>query len=204
MAKDTTNAPRPRLVVIGNGMAGCRAVEEILALAPVQIRHHHHHAERQVNYNRIMLSPLLAGDKTFDEIVLNGASWYLANGIDLITGCSATGIDRDNKIVALDDGRTVPYDALILACGSNPFMPLLPGTDLPGVVTFRSVDDVGLMLHACETRRARRGDRRRFAWPGSCGRARQERHGRHRHSLDAHSNGAPTRSISVLSHGARN
>ncbi|MBT9447585.1 MAG: NAD(P)/FAD-dependent oxidoreductase [Hyphomonadaceae bacterium] len=140
---------RPRLVVIGNGMAGCRAVEEILALASDRFAITIIGAERQVNYNRIMLSPLLAGDKTFDEIVLNDASWYADNGIELITGCAASAVDRDARRVELEDGRVLPYDALILATGSNPLMLPIPGMDLPGVVTFRNVDDVETMLAAC-------------------------------------------------------
>ncbi len=141
---------RPRLVVIGNGMAGCRAVEEIIALAPDKYAITIIGAEPNVNYNRIMLSPLLAGEKTFDEIVINDRAWYEANAIDLIAGVAATAIDRDAKNVALADGRTVPYDQLILATGSTPFVPPVPGVDLPGVVTFRDAEDVNTMKAACD------------------------------------------------------
>jgi nitrite reductase (NADH) large subunit len=140
---------KERLVVIGNGMAGCRAVEEILALAPDRYAVTIIGAEKQVNYNRIMLSPLLAGDKRFDEIVLNDQDWYSANEIDLIAGVPATLIDRGRKVVLLADGRSVAYDKLILATGSDPFIPPIEGADLPGVVTFRNVDDVDTMLSAC-------------------------------------------------------
>ncbi len=143
-------ASKPRLVVIGNGMAGCRAVEEILALARNKYAITIVGAESQVNYNRIMLSPLLAGEKTFGEIVLNGRDWYKDHEITLIAGCVATGINRDAKTISLDDGRSLAYDFLILATGSNPFMPPIPGRDLPGVVTFRNVDDVTAMLSACK------------------------------------------------------
>ena len=140
---------KERLVVVGNGMAGCRAVEEILKLEPDHYAVTIIGAEAQVNYNRIMLSPLLAGEKTFDEIVINGQDWYDDNKIDLIAGAAATSIDRAGKRVLLDDGRAVPYDKLILATGSDPFVPPVPGKDLPGVVTFRNVDDVDAMMAAC-------------------------------------------------------
>jgi nitrite reductase (NADH) large subunit len=140
---------KERLVVIGNGMAGCRAVEEVLALAPDRYAITIIGAERQVNYNRIMLSPLLAGEKSFDEIVLNDRDWYDTNDVDLIAGVSATKIDRKKKAVLLADGRSIRYDKLILATGSDPFMPPIEGTKLPGVVTFRNVDDVDAMLAAC-------------------------------------------------------
>ncbi|MGE0827989.1 MAG: nitrite reductase large subunit NirB [Hyphomonadaceae bacterium] len=141
---------KQKLVVIGNGMAGCRAVEEILALAPEKFSITIIGAEKQVNYNRIMLSPLLAGEKTFEDIVINGADWYADNEIELIAGVAAREIDPERKIVLLADGREIPYEALILATGSAPFVPPVPGADLPGVVTFRDVDDVNQMLAACD------------------------------------------------------
>jgi nitrite reductase (NADH) large subunit len=137
---------RERLVVIGNGMAGCRAVEEVLALDPNRFAITIIGAEPQVNYNRIMLSPLLAGDKTFEEIILNPRAWYDDNGIELIAGIGASSIDLDKKTVWLGDGRWIDYDRLILATGSLPFVPDVPGTQLDGVTVFRSVDDVDAML----------------------------------------------------------
>src|SRR5690242_9809213 len=91
--------PREHLVVIGNGMAGCRAVEELLARDPSRYRITIFGAEPRVNYNRIMLSPVLAGEKTFDEIVINGHDWYRDNGIELIAGDPVTAIDRAAKTV---------------------------------------------------------------------------------------------------------
>jgi nitrite reductase (NADH) large subunit len=137
---------RERLVVIGNGMAGCRAVEEILALDTEKFAITIIGAEPQVNYNRIMLSPLLAGDKGFDEIILNDRAWYDENAIELIAGIGAKSIDLDKKTVWLEDGRWIDYDKLILATGSLPFVPDVPGLNLSGVHTFRTADDVDAML----------------------------------------------------------
>ena len=93
-AKEDT---REHLVVIGNGMAGCRAVEEIIARYPTRYRFTIFGAEPRVNYNRIMLSPVLAGEKAFDDIVINGADWYAEHGIALIAGDPVVGIDRAAK-----------------------------------------------------------------------------------------------------------
>lgn len=146
MLHDPNLKVRERLVVIGNGMAGCRAVEEILALDAQRFAITIIGAEPQVNYNRIMLSPLLAGDKTFDEIILNPRAWYDDNAIELVAGVAATSIDLDKKTVWLADGRWIDYDRLILATGSVPFVPDVPGTDLAGVNVFRTADDVDAML----------------------------------------------------------
>jgi len=141
---------KSRLVVIGNGMAGCRAVEDILALDPDRYAITIIGAERHVNYNRIMLSPLLAGEKTFADIVLNDHAWYEENAIELIAGDAAESIDRAARSVTLASGRLVAYDTLILATGSTPFIPQVPGIELPGVVAFRDIDDVETMLKACD------------------------------------------------------
>ncbi|MEO5772656.1 MAG: nitrite reductase large subunit NirB [Sphingomicrobium sp.] len=139
---------REHLVVVGNGMAGCRAVEEILARDAERYRVTIFGAEPRVNYNRIMLSPLLAGEKSFDEIVINDAAWYSDNGIELISGDPVVEIDRANKLVKSRSGRAVAYDKLLIATGSDPFIIPVPGHNLPGVVTFRDMDDVDAMLSA--------------------------------------------------------
>ncbi len=151
------HALRPHLVVVGNGMAGCRAVEEILARDPDRFRITIFGAERHVNYNRIMLSPLLAGDKTFDDIVINDAAWYADNGIELIAGDPVVAIDRAARTVTGQSGRVEAYDKLLLATGSDPFIIPVPGHDLDGVVTFRDMDDVGAMLRAAEAGAANGG-----------------------------------------------
>ena len=142
--------PRERLVVIGNGMAGCRAVEEVLARDAGRYAVTIFGAEPRVNYNRIMLSPVLAGEKCFDDIVINDAAWYTDNGITLVSGDPVVSIDRASRTVIARSGRTEPYDRLLIATGSDPFIIPVPGHDLPGVVTFRDLDDVEKMLAAAE------------------------------------------------------
>ncbi|CAN5322273.1 nitrite reductase large subunit NirB [soil metagenome] len=143
-----TDISKPHLVVVGNGMAGCRAVEEILARDPDRYRVTIFGAEPRVNYNRIMLSPLLAGDKSFEDIVINDHAWYADNGIDLVAGDAVVAIDREARTVTARSGRVEGYDKLLLATGSDPFIIPVPGHDLAGVVTFRDMDDIGAMLRA--------------------------------------------------------
>ena len=111
---------RDHLVVIGNGMAGCRAVEELLARDPARYRVTIFGTEPRVNYNRIMLSPVLAGEKCFDDIVINDADWYKSNGIALVAGDPVVGIDREAKIVTTRGGVAESYDKLLIATGSDP------------------------------------------------------------------------------------
>lgn len=139
---------KPSLVVVGNGMAGMRTVEELLALAPGLYDITVFGAEPRVNYNRIMLSPVLAGEKTADEIVLHPRSWYEEHGITLHAGDPVVAIDRKRRTVRAQSGREVAYDRLLLATGSQPFIVPVPGADLPGVVGFRDLDDVDTMLQA--------------------------------------------------------
>ncbi|PSJ42082.1 nitrite reductase large subunit NirB [Allosphingosinicella deserti] len=141
---------RPHLVVIGNGMAGCRAVEEVLKRDPHRYRITIFGAEPRVNYDRIMLSPVLAGEKSFDEIVLNDRAWYAANNISLVAGDPVAAIDRSRRVVTSASGRSVAYDKLIIATGSDPIMIPIPGRDLPGVVSFRDLDDVEAMVRAAQ------------------------------------------------------
>lgn len=150
----TQAAPKLRLVVIGNGMAGCRAVEEVLKRDPDRYAVTIFGAEPRVNYNRIMLSPVLAGEKAFEDIVINDEAWYRDNGITLHAGRAVTAIDpAARKVFA--EGLEVGYDKLILATGSDPFRLPLPGGDLKGVVTFRDLDDVNAMLAASARPEAR-------------------------------------------------
>ncbi|MBV9994478.1 MAG: NAD(P)/FAD-dependent oxidoreductase [Caulobacteraceae bacterium] len=142
--------PKERLVVVGNGMAGCRAVEEIIKRDPDRYAVTIFGAEPRVNYDRIMLSPVLAGEKTFEQIVINDAAWYDRNVAALHTGRKVARIDLAAKRVEAEGGLKVPYDKLILATGSDPIRLPLPGADLEGVVTFRDLDDVGAMVAAAE------------------------------------------------------
>ncbi len=141
---------RDHLVVIGNGMAGCRAVEELIARDPNRYRVTIFGAEPRVNYNRIMLSPVLAGEKCFDDIVINDADWYAANGIALIAGDAVAQIDRAARTVTTRGGLSESYDRLLIATGSDPFIIPVPGRDLPGVIAFRDMDDVDTMLAAAD------------------------------------------------------
>jgi nitrite reductase (NADH) large subunit len=142
------------LVVIGNGMAGMRTVDELLKTDGAgDYRITVFGAEPHVNYNRIMLSSVLAGDKSIDDIVINSQEWYDANGICLHTGDPVTGIDRESRTVVSESGVRVPYDRLLIATGSRPLAPPIPGLDLPGVCAFRDIADVDKMLEAARTQK---------------------------------------------------
>ncbi len=137
-----------RLVMVGNGMAGCRTLEELLKLAPDMYDITVFGAEPQPNYNRILLSPVLAGETTLQDIVLNDFAWYADNGITLHAGKEVTKIDRIKRRVIAADGTEAEYDRLLLATGSLPFMLPVPGHDLPGVISFRDIKDVDAMIEA--------------------------------------------------------
>ncbi|HEV2956211.1 MAG TPA: FAD-dependent oxidoreductase [Xanthobacteraceae bacterium] len=139
---------RARLVVVGNGMAGMRAVEELLARAPDRFAITVIGAEPHVNYSRILLSAVLAGEKSLDEIVINARDWYDRHGIRLLAGTRAEAIDRAAREVVLAGGGAVPYDKLLLATGSRPLAPPIPGLGLPNVRAFRDIADVEAMIAA--------------------------------------------------------
>lgn len=141
---------KQKLVVIGNGMAGMRVVEELLEVAPELYDITVFGAEPHGNYNRIMLSPVLAGEKTLEEIMLNTPEWYQQNNITLHTGDPVVEIRRGHRVVVSESGLEVPYDRLLLATGSTPFIIPIPGHELPGVVGFRDVKDVDTMAEAAE------------------------------------------------------
>ncbi|WP_417622893.1 nitrite reductase large subunit NirB [Parasphingorhabdus sp.] len=149
-AGDQGHGVRERLVVIGNGMAGCRAVEEILARDGERYAITIFGAEPRVNYDRIMLSPVLAGEKSFEDIIINDQAWYEDNDIELVSGDKVIAIKRDAQEIVSESGRTTPYDKLLIATGSDPFIIPVPGHDLPGVITFRDLDDVDKMLAAAD------------------------------------------------------
>jgi nitrite reductase (NADH) large subunit len=139
---------RPSLVVIGNGMAGMRTVEELLKLDRDMYRITVFGAEPHGNYNRILLSPVLAGEKTVDDIMLHTRAWYADNGITLHAGDAVVRIDRKRRTVHAASGLAVPYDRLLIATGSKPFIVPVPGHSLPGVIGFRDLHDVDAMLAA--------------------------------------------------------
>ncbi|MDO9010322.1 MAG: nitrite reductase large subunit NirB [Gallionella sp.] len=147
------NKQKQRLVVIGNGMAGIRTLEELLKMSPDEYEITVFGAEPQPNYNRILLSPVLSGEMKFQDTVLNDWSWYEENNITLHVGKTVNKIDRVRCQVETEDGMVVPYDRLLIATGSNPIMLPIPGMNLPGVLAYRSIDDVEKMLAAAKTGR---------------------------------------------------
>ncbi|TRO41118.1 NAD(P)/FAD-dependent oxidoreductase [Pseudomonas sp. ALS1131] len=140
-----------KLVMIGNGMAGVRTLEELLKLAPDLYDITVFGAEPHPNYNRILLSPVLAGEQTFEEIVLNDLNWYADNGIKLLLGRKVVKIDRKKRRVIADDGSEAEYDRLLIATGSNPFILPIPGKDLQGVIGYRDIADTQMMMDTAKT-----------------------------------------------------
>ncbi|MDO9283578.1 MAG: FAD-dependent oxidoreductase, partial [Aquabacterium sp.] len=139
---------RMKLVLVGNGMAGVRTLEELLKIAPDLYDITIFGAEPHPNYNRILLSPVLAGEQTVEQIVLNPLSWYEEHGITLHRGKKVARIDRVKRVVLAEDGTEAPYDRLLLATGSMPFILPVPGKDLAGVVAYRDIADTEAMIDA--------------------------------------------------------
>ncbi len=142
---------KQKLVMIGNGMAGVRTLEEVLKLAPGHYEITVFGAEPHPNYNRIMLSPVLAGEKTIDDIILNSREWYEENGIRLITGDPVVEIDRVHGSITTRSGLSAGYDRLLISTGSNPFIIPVPGHEKKGVIGFRDIADVEAMLEAASS-----------------------------------------------------
>jgi nitrite reductase (NADH) large subunit len=146
---------KSKLVMVGNGMAGVRTLEELLKIAPEFYDITVFGAEPHPNYNRILLSPVLAGEQTLEEIVLNDWSWYTDHGITLHAGHKVTEVDRIKRIVHAvgPNGEKVSaeYDRLIMATGSNPFILPIPGKDLAGVLAYRDIADTQAMIDAATT-----------------------------------------------------
>ncbi|HEY6452574.1 MAG TPA: nitrite reductase small subunit NirD [Steroidobacteraceae bacterium] len=152
--KPQRSTAKRRLVVIGNGMAGMRTVEQLLHVAPEAYQIDVFGAEPHGNYNRIMLSPVLAGEKRVDEIILHAPEWYREHGVELHAGDPIVSVQRRQRRVSSRAGVELDYDRLLLATGSAPIVLPVPGCELPGIVTFRDLGDVDVMLEAA--RRARR------------------------------------------------
>ena len=141
-----------KLVMVGNGMAGVRTLEELRKIAPEMYDITVFGAEPHPNYNRILLSPVLAGEMTIQDIILNDLQWYADNGITLHLGSTVTGIDRNTRSVTATGkgGETISvgYDRLLIATGSTPFILPVPGNDLPGVISYRDIQDTDEMIDA--------------------------------------------------------
>ncbi len=142
---------KPKLVLVGNGMAGVRALEELLKLAPELYDITVFGSEPHPNYNRILLSPVLAGEQTIEQIILNPLDWYADNGITLHTGKTVVEIDRIKRVVRTDDGLEAPYDRLLLGTGSLPFILPVPGKELDGVIAYRDIKDTETMIETAKT-----------------------------------------------------
>ncbi len=142
-----------RLVMIGNGMAGVRTLEELLKLNEDLYEITVFGAEPHPNYNRILLSPVLAGEQTFDDIVLNDLDWYRKHNIQLLLNRRVVKIDRSRRIVTAEDGTQACYDRLLIATGSRPFVLPVPGNTLKGVIGYRDIADTRLMIDTATTHR---------------------------------------------------
>ena len=146
---------KPKLVMIGNGMAGVRTLEELFKLAPDMYDVTVFGAEPHPNYNRILLSPVLAGEQTLQDIVLNDWSWYEEHHITLHAGWTVTAVDRQRRVVharnAQGDTCQTPYDRLLMATGSNPFILPIAGNSLEGVLAYRDIADTQAMIDAAQT-----------------------------------------------------
>jgi nitrite reductase (NADH) large subunit len=140
-----------KLVMIGNGMAGVRTLEELIKLAPDIYDITVFGAEPHPNYNRILLSPVLAGEQTFEEIILNDLSWYAENNIRLLLNRKVVSIDRKKRIVTAADGSTAEYDRLLIATGSVPFILPIQGNKLHGVIGYRDIADTQMMIDTAKT-----------------------------------------------------
>jgi nitrite reductase (NADH) large subunit len=141
---------KQKLVLVGNGMAGVNTIEHLLKLAPGKYEITIFGSEPHPNYNRILLSYVLAGDSSVDDIVIHPFDWYKTNGLTLYTGHTITDIDTEAQTVTSNQGVTVSYDKLILATGSNPFMLPLPGADKEGVMAYRTIHDCEVMIDAAK------------------------------------------------------
>src|SRR4030065_2882729 len=146
------------LLVIGNGMSGIATIEHLLKKTKdmdISV----FGTESYVNYNRVLLSTVLSGESLLDDIILNPQEWYEENGIKLHIGTTITKIDNDKKTVLSDKGDYYPYDTLLIATGSNPFIPPIKGikksdgTQRPGIFTFRNLDDTRTMMECARKSR---------------------------------------------------
>lgn len=139
---------RARLLIVGNGMAGLRFLEEVLARAPAEFAITVVGAEPQVAYNRVLLSPLLAAEIGAGALTLRPREWYAAHGVELLTGTRVCALDVAGRHVILCNGARLRFDKLLLATGSEPIRLAIPGADLPGVASFRSLADVAQLERA--------------------------------------------------------
>ncbi len=137
---------KEQLVVIGNGMAPGRMLEHLQEIEPARYKITIFNAEPRVNYNRLMLSPVLSGEKCYEDIITHSDSWYAEHNITLHKHSPITNINTSEKYVTTASGIQKQYDKLVIATGSKPIVIPIPGHDLPGVMVYRDLDDVETML----------------------------------------------------------
>ncbi|MBO0386656.1 nitrite reductase large subunit [Staphylococcus simulans] len=145
--------PKTKLVMIGNGMAGVRTIEEILERDKDKYEITIIGKEPYPNYNRIMLSNILQKKMSVDETIMNPYSWYEENNISLITGERATRVNREQKLVETESGQEIPYDICIFATGSNAFVLPIPGHELSSVIGWRTIEDTERMIEIAQTKK---------------------------------------------------
>ena len=148
---------KQKLIVIGSGMVGSRFIENLLKLQEVEQERiyeiHVFNKEPTGGYNRIMLSLVLSGEKQIGEIMTHDEAWYCERGVTLHPATEIVGIDTEKQFVTAANGHTFEYDKLVLATGSNPFIILVPGHDLPGVISFRDIQDVETMIDTAQQKK---------------------------------------------------
>ncbi|TAN59768.1 NAD(P)/FAD-dependent oxidoreductase, partial [bacterium] len=135
------SAAKERLIVIGNGMAGAASVDEIVKLDPLRYAITVYGAEKSADYNRVLLSHILTGDKDLNAIRMRDAAWYEKNGVALHTGSKIVSIKRKSRVLVAEDGTEATYNKLVIATGALPVMPDIPGIDKKGVTAFRNIED---------------------------------------------------------------
>jgi nitrite reductase (NADH) large subunit len=138
---------KEKLVVIGNGMSGLRTIEDLLDITKEKYDITVYGEEPHVNYNRIMLSYILSQEKTFEDTIINHQTWYDENDITLHKGDKVISIDKQNKTIKSESGKEESYDKLLIATGSNAFVPPTPGSDLKNVIAFRTKKDVDTIIN---------------------------------------------------------
>lgn len=139
---------KQRLIAAGNGMAGIRCIEHILKMNRDMFEIDIFGSEPHPNYNRILLSSVLQGEVSLDDITLNSREWYEKNGITLYTGETVVHIDTERQVVTTDRKRSMTYDQIILATGSSPYILPIPGADKEGVYGFRTIEDCQSLINA--------------------------------------------------------
>ena len=144
---------KQKLIVVGSGMVGVKLIEQILLESPDQFDIRVFNKESIGGYNRIMLSPVLAGEKTIPDIITHDFNWFKERSIRLHSSTSIVSINQETQEVVTDLGATYQYDKLVIATGSSPFILPLEGADLPGVVSFRDTRDVNYMIETAKTKK---------------------------------------------------